>query len=395
METSENKTNNISESLKTSPQQTEPSSATAPQFQAPKLEGVEPQKNWLIYGGIGVLILLGLIILPLIFMFFTFFTIFQNIDFYEGEYYFDEAESIFSDPSFTIDDIEWLTYTAELNYDRQLTFKYPKGATVNTKAPLDEFCDDRIEITFEALTVRINDGPCGIGGLPTNYFTPFKIIAGDYYNGIGKTLSDIDFSAPIYLNYFSLFLGGLTEDALANADNFEASILRSSAYADSEYEKIADKIAISILDLDLEPKEMKGWAKFYQSLIPADAESSNSFYEKKFVYEINGVSSDGSSYSIFSDETTNMESALFAIINRTEDYLAILVEERNSAYSVLVHNFDSGEFVEIEGSIKLRAGTNQPEIEWLDNYILDLNIISTSGENTKSLVDVRERAFVD
>jgi len=162
-------------------------------------------------------------------------------------------------PTQTKKSIEWVTYEDEkIDY---LKFKYPKGGVVRKLE--DEKGTYTLEMVYKDLKLEVSTPPIGGGEASINLFTPYTIVYGNYYGGIGKRKSySTVYPNEIEISYFHFCNGGF---------EFGGFLIGNSKFTFripdkllSDYEWIADIIACSTRDLepDKQPKISKAYLTY-------------------------------------------------------------------------------------------------------------------------------------
>lgn len=248
--------------------------------------------------------------------------------------------------------IKWLNYTNEkYNF---LKFKYPEGSTINFKEDTKNQIEGCFSLTlqYQEMILDVNR-LCGIGGMPSLYDSPYTIIAGNDYEGIGKVVEN-DPNDQKKIHYFGYSNG---------AQQFGGFLIDTAGFnfkmpssAQSKYEPIADVIATST-----------------RNKVPNKQEVPAKMYRQEGA--VIGVNSDKIEYTILKADSAKKERIETAIINPTGEYLAITIFIGQGPDSYLyLYNLNSKRVLEFAGQSRFPTIGNR-EV-WMSDFVVvdaDLN----------------------
>ena len=249
--------------------------------------------------------------------------------------------------------INWLTYTnTKYNF---LKFKYPEGSTIDFKEDTKNQIEGCFSLTlrYQEMTLDVNR-LCGIGGMPSLYDSPYTIIAGNDYEGIGKVVENDPSNNQKKFHYFGYSNG---------AQQFGGFLIDTAGFnfkmppsAQSKYEPIADIIATST-----------------RNKVPNKQEVPAKMYRQEGA--VIGVNSDKTEFTILKADSTKKERIETAIINPTGEYLAITIFIGQGPDSYLyLYTLNSKSLLNFDG--QSRFSTIGDHEVWISDFVVidaDLN----------------------
>lgn len=243
--------------------------------------------------------------------------------------------------------IKWVNYTNP-QYDF-LKFKYPEGSTLSFKEDKEnqiEGCFTLI-LQYEEMTIDITR-LCGIGGRSALYNSPYTIVAGNNYEGVGKVIQEDLSTNKKRIHYFGYSNG---------AQQFGGFLIDTAGFtfempfsAQARYEPIADIMATSVLNKL--PNKQEVPAKMYRQ-----------------EEAIMGVNSDKTEYTILKADSAQKERVETASINPTGEYLAIttFIGQGPDSYLYL-YDLNSKKLLAFNDQTRFST-IGDPEI-WVSNFVV-------------------------